>query len=333
MQTTLAVTSGPERVFIYLAGPLWLGVPAARTWANVHAEAPLPVRHALSGLSVVQVEDVGRGHTRASVGPCREAGSRVSSADMSATQRLPEIGQAVKVRDRHWAVAEVTPSALPQDILRASGDMQDALVKLSSVEDDGNAESLTVAWDCEPASEVLDASTLPSMPADGAFDAPEVLSAFLDAVRWGAVTTADTRSLQAPFRSGITIEDYQLDPAVRALSMPRANLLIADDVGLGKTIEAGLVVQELILRYRARTVLVVCPASLKLKWQREMREKFGLEFRIIDAHAVRSLRREEGVAANVFTAFPRNIVSVDWLKDSRGMRLIRQCLQGQDPTR
>ena len=44
--------------------------------------------------------------------------------------------------------------------------------------------------------------------------------------------------------------------------MPRANLLIADDVGLGKTIEAGLVVQELLLRHRARTVLVVCPASL-----------------------------------------------------------------------
>ncbi len=78
---------------------------------------------------------------------------------------------------------------------------------------------------------------------------------------------------------------------------------------------------------------MVCPASLKLKWQREMREKFGLEFRIIDADAVGSLRRDEGVAANVFTAFPWNIVFIDWLKDSRGMRLIRQCLEGQDPTR
>lgn len=54
----------------------------------------------------------------------------------------------------------------------------------------------------------------------------------------GAVSSADTRALQAPFRSGIEIEDYQLDPVVRAIQMPRVNLLVADDVGLGKTIEA-----------------------------------------------------------------------------------------------
>ena len=59
--------------------------------------------------------------------------------------------------------------------------------------------------------------------------------------------------------------------------MPRVNLLIADDVGLGKTIEAGLVIQELLLRHRARTVLIVCPASLCLKWQAEMYDRFGLE--------------------------------------------------------
>ena len=66
---------------------------------------------------------------------------------------------------------------------------------------------------------------------------------------------------------------------VRALEVPRVNLLIADDVGLGKTIEAGLVAQELLLRHRARRILVVCPAGLTLKWRDEMREKFGLDFR------------------------------------------------------
>lgn len=97
------------------------------------------------------------------------------------------------------------------------------------------------------------------MPRPDGFDDPVVLDAFLDAVRWGAISSADMRALQAPFRSGIAIEDYQLDPVVRAIQMPRVNLLIADDVGLGKTIEAGLVAQELILRHRAHSILIVCP--------------------------------------------------------------------------
>jgi SNF2 family DNA or RNA helicase len=78
---------------------------------------------------------------------------------------------------------------------------------------------------------------------------------------------SDRGFLQAPFRSGVSIEDFQLDPMVRAIDMARANLLIADDVGLGKTIEAGLVIQELFLRHRARTALVISPASLQEKWR------------------------------------------------------------------
>src|SRR5204863_8836199 len=136
-------------------------------------------------------------------------------------------------------------------------------------DDDAFAEGVQVIWELEPAARVIASVQLPPLdPA--ALDDPGTLDAFLDAVRWGAIASADARALQAPFRSGISIEDYQLDPVVRALQMPRVNLLIADDVGLGKTIEAGLVIQELLLRHRARTVLVVCPASLCLKWQAEM---------------------------------------------------------------
>lgn len=58
-----------------------------------------------------------------------------------------------------------------------------------------------------------------------------------------------------------------LEPVARALAMPRVNLLIADDVGLGKTIEAGLVAQEMLLRHRARRIIVVCPAPLTIKWR------------------------------------------------------------------
>ena len=138
--------------------------------------------------------------------------------------------------------------------------------------------------------------------------------------------TASGRYLQAPFRSGVSIEDYQLDPLVRAIDMSRTNLLIADDVGLGKTIEAGLVVQEMLLRHRARTVLVLCPASLQEKWRVEMQEKFGLEFRIVDTDYVKRLRRERGLHANPWTSFPRLITSMDWAKQGEGLRLLRDAL-------
>ncbi len=75
--------------------------------------------------------------------------------------------------------------------------------------------------------------------------------------------------------------------------MPRVNLLIADDVGLGKTIEAGLVVQELILRHRARRDPDRrARPSLQIQWRDEMRDKFGLEFRIVDSELLRELRRD-----------------------------------------
>ena len=69
--------------------------------------------------------------------------------------------------------------------------------------------------------------------------------------------------------------------------------MIADDVGLGKTIEAGLIAQELLLRHRARRMLVVCPAPLTVKWREEMAEKFGLEFQILDAEAIKKARMQD----------------------------------------
>ena len=199
------------------------------------------------------------------------------------------------------------------------------LVSLVSVEDDATGEELDVVWEIEPGTRVVERAELPAIAPDR-LDDPAQLDAFLDAVRWGAVTSADQRALQAPFRSGITIEDYQLEPLVRALRMPRTTLLVADDVGLGKTIEAGLVVQELLLRHRARTALVVCPAALQRQWRDELREKFGLEFRIVDRELLGHLRRARGVGANPFGHYPRLIVSIDWLKGELGMRLAREVL-------
>lgn len=230
---------------------------------------------------------------------------------------LPEPGQLVEVRRRQWVVADVVSSKLT-----STSSSQNA-VSLSSIDEDGLGEELEVIWEIEPGAQVIERAGLPSISGQ---DDSDTLEAFLDAVRWGAATNADRGFLQAPFRSGVSIEDFQLDPLVRAIDMARVNLLIADDVGLGKTIEAGLVIQELLLRHRARTVLIICPASLQEKWRIEMLEKFGLEFRIVDTAYIKQLRRDRGIHANPWTSHPRLIASMDWVKSGEGLRAMRDVL-------
>ena len=243
---------------------------------------------------------------------------------------LPAQGQLVEVRQRRYVVSEVRQSSLPPDPLRPHDPTPQHCVTLSSVEDDALGEELQVIWEIEPGSLLVEGSALPQPTG---FDDPHRFDAFMDAVRWGAIASADVRALQAPFRSGIAIEDYQLDPVVRAIQMPRANLLIADDVGLGKTIEAGLVIQELILRHRARSVLIVCPSALQIQWRDQMRDKFGLDFRIVDTELMRGLRRARGLHVNPWTHFPRLITSIDFLKRERPLRLFRELLPGpNEPT-
>jgi hypothetical protein len=175
----------------------------------------------------------------------------------------PEQGALVDVRQRRYVVVEAQRSTLTFDPLRPEGLIPHHLVTLASVEDDAFGEEIQVIWELEPGARRAERVVVPT--PDG-FDSPERLDAFLNAVRWGAASSADVRALQSPFRSGIEIEDYQLDPVVRAIQMPRANLLIADGVGLGKTIEAGLVAQELILRHRARRSTPPSPACRRCLW-------------------------------------------------------------------
>jgi len=240
---------------------------------------------------------------------------RSSSAEDHILRSSPEPGQLVEVRRRQWVVAEVEASQL--------GEVQQNLVTLTSLDEDALGEEVQVIWEIEPGAQIIERAGLPSITGQ---DASDTLEAFLDAVRWGAATNADRGFLQAPFRSGVSIEDFQLDPLVRAIDMARVNLLIADDVGLGKTIEAGLVVQEMLLRHRARSVLIICPASLQEKWRVEMLEKFGLDFRIVDTSYIKQLRRERGIHANPWTSHPRLIASMDWVKSGEGLRAMRDVL-------
>jgi superfamily II DNA or RNA helicase len=230
----------------------------------------------------------------------------------------PEIGELVRVRGQHWVVTDICDFDVP-------GETGQTLVDLLSVSDGGYGSELKVVWEIEPGRTILPAQTLPEVTHTG-FDSPQKLAAFLDAIRWSAVTSADTRRLQAPFRSGVKIEDYQLEPVARALRAPRVNLLIADDVGLGKTIEAGLTVLELLLRHRASRIMVICPAGLTVKWRDEMAEKFGLDFTVVDSELLRQLRRTHGLAANPFRVYPFTIVSMAWLRGARCQRLLDEVL-------
>src|SRR5215468_2738163 len=107
----------------------------------------------------------------------------------------PEQGQLVNVRQRQWIVSEVVKSSLLDAPLQPVSGHGQHLVTLSSVEDDALGEELQVIWEIEPGAQAREKAELPE-PTD--FDAPERLDAFLDAVRWGAASTADLKSIQSP---------------------------------------------------------------------------------------------------------------------------------------
>lgn len=244
-------------------------------------------------------------------------------SERTVTEELPEEGKLVEVRGQSWVVSRVEPSPASPD----EGDARRpaTLVHLQSVADGRFGDTLSVIWEVEPGRRVLPAGSLPDA-STGQYDPPSRLAAFLDAVRWSAVASADGKTLQAPFRSGVAVEPYQLEPVSRAVGAPRVNLLLADDVGLGKTVEAGLVAQELLLRGRARRIMVVCPAGLTLKWRDEMAEKFGLDFTIVNSEHCARLRRTHGTAANPFRVHPLTIVSLPWLRGTKAQRLLDEVI-------
>src|SRR5262245_46497309 len=116
----------------------------------------------------------------------------------------------------------------------------------------------------------------------------------------------------------LRLEPYQLVPVLRAIRMSRARLLLADGVGLGKTIQAGLVLTELIARRVAHRVLIVSPAGPLLEqWQTEMSQRFGLRLDVVDRARLEAIRRGTELGANPFDHIPLGLVSIDFLKQER----------------
>ena len=178
------------------------------------------------------------------------------TTDMSGAA-LPEPGQIAFVRQRRYLVESV--AAPPTD-------GEASLVSLSCLDDDAQGEPLTVLWEHE-----LDACVLSddgwSSVAEKGFDDSALFAAYLRTLSWNCVTATDPNLFHAPFRAGIRLDAYQLEPLRKALRLPRVNLFIADDVGLGKTIEAGLIARELLLRRRVDRIVVACPPSMLDQWQ------------------------------------------------------------------
>lgn len=219
-------------------------------------------------------------------------------------QGLPYAGDLAVVRHRQYLVSGVHPPVEPG---------QQTLVKLVCLDDDAAGRELEVLWERELGARVIRPEEK-GLGEVSRLDEPRHFAAYLHALRWNSVTSTDGRLFQSPFRSGIKLMRHQLVPLMKALALPRANLFIADDVGLGKTIEAGLVVQELLLRQRVDQILIVCPAAVCLQWQSEMEKKFGLRFEIYNRTFVGQRRQERGFGVNAWTTYPRFIISYQTLR-------------------
>ena len=203
----------------------------------------------------------------------------------------------MQVRGRRWLVEQQTA-------------LEDgpAVVHLACVDDDAQGQVLCVAWQAEVDASVLTHSEFAAIASTGTDD-PATFAAYFRTVRWNTATAADRDLFQSPFRAGIRLDACQLLPLRKALRLPRVNLLIADDVGLGKTVEAGLILRELLLRRRIDFVLVAPPAGMVQQWVDELESKFGLAFTIVDREHLLALRRDQGFGANPWSAGSRFVLS------------------------
>ncbi len=232
---------------------------------------------------------------------------------MNRTSKTPEVGQAVRVRSRLATVRAVEP----YDSRTLQGRLH--IVDVEYLDDFRYPETEQLLWEVEASTMILGNTSLPGVDANRP-DNPQALQAFINSHRWTRLNRLHSSEgisnepLLGVWNSAIQVHPYQLEPVMRALSMPRVSLLLADGVGLGKTIQSGLVMEELLLRRRIRRILVLCPAMLQRQWKYELRRKFNLDFEIIDSDSTFQLRRRLGIDTNPWKAFPRIITSMDYLR-------------------
>ena len=214
-------------------------------------------------------------------------------------------GDLVRARHREWVV-------LPEP--------REGLLKLrplGGAEDDATLIYLPL----EPEAPVAATFDLPDPDAPGSQQAALLLR---DALR------LKLRAGAGPFRSfgNLNVEPraYQLVPLLMALKLDTVRLLVADDVGIGKTIEAGLIARELLDRGEIERLAVICPPHLCEQWQRELADKFAVDAEVVRTGTATRLERGLRPDESVFEVHPFTVVSLDYIKsDRRRSDFLRAC--------
>ncbi|MBL7492507.1 DEAD/DEAH box helicase [Frankia sp. AgB1.9] len=204
------------------------------------------------------------------------------------------VGSLVRTRGREWVVLPGATAGLL--LLRPLGGAQDEVAGVL------------------PALERVESATFPPPAADDLGDATSA-RLLRSALRLGF------RSSGGPFRSlaglAVTPRSYQLVPLLMALRMDTVRLLIADGVGIGKTIEAGLIVAELLAQGGATRFTVLCSPALAQQWHDELAKKFGLQTTLVLASTAGRLERDLPPGESLFEHHLYTIVSTDFIKSSR----------------
>ena len=234
-------------------------------------------------------------------------------------QKFPQIGDVVRVRTRTYLVEGVEPGSAGN------------LIRMACLDDDAQGQTLEIIWELELDREIHNDEEAWQKIGEKGFDSARLFGAYVHTLRWHCVTATNPNLFQAPFRAGIRIDPYQLEPLRKALRLPRVNIFIADDVGLGKTIEAGLIASELLLRRRVREIVVACPPGMLLQWKEELESRFGLTFEILDRAYIEKIREQRGYGVNPWTTFPRFLVSHRLLIDETYAAPMRDWLDNLRP--
>jgi superfamily II DNA or RNA helicase len=211
-------------------------------------------------------------------------------------------GARIVVRDAEWLIRRVDPTSSGGRALTVTG--------ISELVKDKEAIFLT---DLEKKIEVLDPVDTKLVPDTSSSFQASLL--YMESLLRQKPPTDE--SLYVGHQAAMDTVPYQLDPAIQSLEQPRQRILIADAVGLGKTMEAGVLMSELIRRGRGKRILVVAVKSMLTQFQKEMWCRFTIPLTRLDSIGLQRIRSQIPTNQNPFYYYDKAIISIDTLKNDR----------------